>query len=60
MPKRIFRIEGNVINQQGIGAHDLKIELWDKDLIFDDLVGSPVGYIPCTINSNREMGETKS
>lgn len=42
MPKSTFRINGNVINQQGIGVPDLRIEEWDKDLLFDDLVGSAI------------------
>ncbi|MCK5229170.1 MAG: hypothetical protein KAR13_02830, partial [Desulfobulbaceae bacterium] len=42
MPKRIFRIDGSVINRQGIGVPDLRIEVWDKDLIFDDLVGTAI------------------
>ncbi|MDP2621002.1 MAG: neuraminidase-like domain-containing protein [Hyphomicrobiales bacterium] len=43
MAKKTFRINGRVINKQtrqGIDA--LRVEAWDKDLIFEDLVGSAV------------------
>ena len=40
MTGKIFHIQGKVIdceNRQGIA--NLRVEAWDKDLLFDDLVG---------------------
>lgn len=36
-----FTITGNIIDRQtGQGISGLRIEAWDKDLFFDDLVSS--------------------
>jgi hypothetical protein len=41
--KNLFRISGRVIDRKSQqGVSDLRIEAWDKDLIFNDLVGSAV------------------
>ena len=43
MAETTFRIQGRVIerqSRQGIGK--LRVEAWDKDLIFNDLVGSAI------------------
>lgn len=39
----IFAIRGHVLNSQtGNGVAGLRIEAWDKDLVFNDLVGSAI------------------
>src|ERR1044072_4950186 len=39
--EKMFRISGRVLNRNtGQGIAGLRIEAWDKDLIFNDLVGS--------------------
>jgi predicted nucleotidyltransferase len=40
MTHKTFRITGRVIDQTGQGVEGLRIEAWDKDLFFDDFVGS--------------------
>jgi len=40
MDNHKFRITGRVVDRTEQGAEDLIIEVWDKDLFFDDLVGS--------------------
>ena len=41
MVKKTFRISGRVIDHKsGDGVERLNVEAWDKDLLFDDLVGS--------------------
>ncbi|MBW2740659.1 MAG: hypothetical protein JRE64_17860, partial [Deltaproteobacteria bacterium] len=40
MTHKTFRITGRVIDQTGQGVEGLQIEAWDKDLFFDDFVGS--------------------
>lgn len=43
MAKKIFRIQGKVIDQQSRqGIAHLRVEAWDKDLFFNDLVGSEI------------------
>ena len=42
MAPRRFRITGRVIDQLGQGIANLQVKAWDKDLFFDDLVGSAV------------------
>jgi hypothetical protein len=37
-----FRITGRVINLEGQGISGLRIEAWDKDLIFNDFVGNAI------------------
>jgi hypothetical protein len=38
--KKIYRITGNVLNAKTRdGLAGLRVEAWDKDLIFNDLVG---------------------
>lgn len=40
MTHKTFRITGRALDQTGQGVEGLRIETWDKDLFFDDLVGS--------------------
>lgn len=40
MTDKKFRIAGRAIDQTGQGIEGLRIEAWDRDLFFDDLVGS--------------------
>lgn len=42
MAKLKFRITGRVISQDGQGISDLNVEARDKDLVFNDLVGSAI------------------
>jgi hypothetical protein len=43
MPPKTFHISGQVINHQTRrGIANLRVETWDKGLIFDDLVGSAI------------------
>lgn len=43
MSEKKFRIQGKVIDHQTRqGVANLRIEAWDKDLLFDDLVGSAI------------------
>ena len=43
MTQNTFHINGRIINQENQqGIMGLRVEAWDKDLIFNDLVGNAI------------------
>jgi hypothetical protein len=66
MEERTFRISGHVVDQHNQGIEGLRIEAWDKDLIYNDLVGNATTLdegafeISCRESSFREhFGDRK-
>ncbi len=55
--KTKYNIHGLVINQNGHGVPNLKVEAWDKDLLIDDFLGSAItnnqGEFSITFDSSK-------